>query len=185
MKNTTITASNSALTEPRRTGIRVILAPALAVGCALALLATPSLAGDTTVSVGEVEVIGRGCGPIALTTDTNSRAFPGNNSFHVLVEGMSEAGAVGLLLAASNDPRVAHSLPIDLTSIGLAGCELYLVPDVVLLQIESGDGITPFHLPVPNDPGLTGTSFTAQGFAVEARSGAVSMAHGIDVVIGG
>jgi|GEM_PF-4666569 len=140
---------------------------------------------DAGGELGDTIAFGHGCGRVQLTTDTNSRAYAGNSSFHVLVEGAMQRGAAGLVLGTSAIQMGGQRLPLDLGRLGLDGCSLFVSLDQVLVKPEEGDGIAPFHLPLPDDANLTGLSFYAQGFAVDAATGEVSMADAIEVTIGG
>lgn len=139
----------------------------------------------SAAGLGDATPFGRGCGRLELATDTNSRAYTGNSSFHVLVEGTYQRGVSGMILATSALQSNGQRLPLDLGRMGLPGCNLYVALEQVLVQPETGDGIAAFHLPLPDDADLTGQSFYAQGFAVDATTGEVSMANAIQVVIGG
>jgi hypothetical protein len=65
-------------------------------------------------------------------------------------------------------------LPLDLTSLGLPGCELLVSGNVIEPLIVAG-GIARWSLPVPPDPALVGATFHQQALVVDAGANAAGL----------
>ncbi|MHC5063254.1 MAG: hypothetical protein ACYTG5_04705 [Planctomycetota bacterium] len=61
------------------------------------------------------------------------------------------------------------SLPLDLSIIGMFGCEM-LINARITKFILSEFGVALWKLEVPNDPAFVGGNFTVQAFAFDARA---------------
>jgi len=181
MKNLAINASKRtdlARHARRATGL---------LAAALLTLAAPTAAhaGDDIVVItpGGSTAFGSGCGAQALTLDDNSRPTVGNANFALVVEGATETGVVGLVLGASKDEYRGRALPLDLAVIGHEGCDLLVSIDAVRVLPVAGTTAI-FALPIPDVSALMGLTLHAQGFAIGASDGGLSMSNGLTIVVG-
>src|SRR5262249_37140894 len=88
----------------------------------------------------------------------------------------SAGGALALLLLGVSDvTSLLGPLPVDLSPLGLPGCQLLTSADVTQAGLAGVDGRTPFALPIPNLPPLLGARLIAQGFAAEPAANAAGL----------
>jgi hypothetical protein len=158
-----------------------------ALAAALLVVAAPTaaLAGDGIVVItpAGTTAFGSGCGAQALTLDDNSRPTVGNTNFALVVDGATQSGVVGLVLGTSKDEYAGRALPLGLAALGHAGCELLVSIDQ-LRVLPVADTATAFALPIPDVNALMGLTLHAQGFAIGASDGALSMSNGLTIVVG-
>lgn len=96
----------------------------------------------------------------------------GNANFALQVHGAAPLAPVGLMLAGALLP-----FPIDLTFLGVNGCELYLNPLVTLNgatgagNARYGEGSAVLPVPIPNNTGLRGGALHFQAYVFDTGSG--------------
>lgn len=81
-------------------------------------------------------------------------------------------GAATSFVVGFSDQRTSTGLPLPfaLGAIGMAGCTLYVDPQVVVSTTAGGGGEARLQLTVPGDPGLLGASIFAQALVVSPGS---------------
>jgi len=79
------------------------------------------------------------------------------------------------LLGVSNTAWSGLPLPLDLTLIGMQGCDIYVSVDVSMRLAVSGSSAT-WDLPIPNTSNLLGQSLYQQAFVIDPLGSATSNA---------
>jgi hypothetical protein len=158
-----------------------------ALAAALLVFTAPTAAhagdGIVVITPAGTTAFGGGCGGQSLTLDDNSRPTVGNTNFALVVEGTTDEGAVGLVLGTSKEEYAGRALPLGLAALGHAGCELLVSIDQLRVLPVAGTSTT-FALPIPDINALMGLTLHAQGFAIGAVDGALSMSNGLTIVVG-
>lgn len=123
---------------------------------------------------------GTGCAGTAglpvLAPQGGSLSLPkvGGNFFTTVTPLGSLSFPVGLL-GASNTTWSGLSLPLELTPIGMPGCNIYVSVDLSMRLSVSGNSAT-WNLPIPSRAVLLGESFYQQVFIIDPGGSAVSNA---------
>ena len=94
------------------------------------------------------------------------------------------SGAAFIVLGFANDLWGPFTLPYDLGSVGMTGCDLLIAPAVTAAIAGSPSATLP--LQIPNDPGLIGGYVYAQGFVPDpsANSLGLSVSNGGRIRVG-
>jgi hypothetical protein len=79
---------------------------------------------------------------------------------------------VGLIFGASRVRWNSVPLPLDLTVIGMAGCQLAASYDLTVFGFADQAGVRGWSFPIPLDQGLVGQSFFNQALAVDPQANA-------------
>ena len=127
-------------------------------------------------------------GSFRNTPVLGSKTVPtvGNQSFAFEVHGTAPSAPAVLLLGA---PLAA---PLDLSAIGITGCNLYIQSAFSLNGVASagnaqrGDGVINLPLPIPNDPSLRFGRFSTQVAIVDVQASrplAITMTNALDIAI--
>lgn len=121
-------------------------------------------------------VYGSGCGAPALEmTPTGMPVIGGVASAAILnAPGPQPYGAVAL--GYSNTTSMGSSLPMDLGSLGMPGCQLLQSGDVVGLAVTPNLGtMLQFAVAIPSDPLLVGLSFYTQAYCAALGQNALEV----------
>jgi len=138
-----------------------------------------------TVNPARFDVYAVGCTgsvgePTLRLTANWTRAWLGRSLSMELANLPQSAGF--LLLGWSNTQAGAISLPFELGSVGMPGCFARVAPDAVHLLAGTNQAAT-FTLPVPNLSALIGSSFYAQGYAIDPAANLAGLVPGNAVQI--
>ncbi len=127
------------------------------------------------VNANGVQNVGRSCaGAFGNVPVLGSAQVPsvGNASFALEMHGAPPLSPVGLMLGGALFP-----VPIDLTSIGVNGCELYFNPFVSIAGATGpgnpryGEGVALIPLPIPNNQSLRGGVLYLHAYVLDLGSG--------------
>jgi len=134
-------------------------------------LATQSLASLSDIDVAvaatpSVVPFGVGCGDAGpVSWSANGLPQLGNATFQISIAGGPANTLALLFLGSSRTFSSLHgTLPLELTSFGLSGCELRVAPEVPELFPLDGSGSAVYALPIPASPVFAGTEWAAQAF---------------------
>jgi hypothetical protein len=111
-------------------------------------------------------------------------AGAGNPGFVVVISSALGGAIATLVLGASS-----LSPPLDLGSLGVAGCSLHVSPDILLPAVASGAGIgvgfASVAVPVPSDPALAGAHVFVQWYVADPGPAAVpgAMSGAVDLAV--
>lgn len=135
--------------------------------------------GSSDFSAGPVIVTGGG-GPMLLASQTGSRPVLGTTYGMDIDQGSNNA-LVGVMVLGT----AGYNPGVNLTPFGMTGCELYASLDVLLTVLLAGP-VTPFGLPLPNNPALAGYQLFAQGAALSAPANPLGIAtsNGMALTVG-
>ncbi|MGB3966089.1 MAG: hypothetical protein WBO45_05120 [Planctomycetota bacterium] len=141
--------------------------------------AVPIDPGSSDFSAGPV-IVAAGGAPMALASQPGSRPVIGT-TYTMDIDQSTNGAAVGVMVlgATSFNPG------IDLTAIGMPGCELYASLDVLLTVLLPAP-ITPFGLVIPNVPSLAGALIYGQAAALVPTANPLGIAtsNGIALTLG-
>ena len=150
----------------------------------------PPATGQATTSMAALKVelvqtdaralpFGEGC---VGSNGTPTMTFTGKpqvgKSFTVnLTNAVSGSAGVHILGINSSAPL----FPVDFTTLGAPGCNLYISPDLAF-TVATATGTLSIPLPVPNNPSLVGSRFWNQFFIIDKKAnnfGWVASNHGL------
>ncbi len=130
---------------------------------------------------------GSGCGSPALEMLPTGMPVIGGFAAAAIQNAPGPPAIGAVALGFSNTSSMGNSLPIDLTSFGMAGCQLWQSGEVVGLLVTPNLGsMLQFSTAIPNDPLLVGLHFYTQAFCVASGQNAlgVIVSNGVDWRIG-
>jgi len=131
--------------------------------------------------------LGTGCPGSAGTPSLAAEGFPDLGSSVDFKTAQLPAGQTGaLFLGGSNETWNGMTLPMDLTGSGMAGCTLYISPDITIPTVANASGETSFTVAVPNNSSLIRRAFFAQHAVVDPGSNQVGIvwSNGMFALIG-
>ena len=121
---------------------------------------------------------GQGCGSPAPGVWIQGRATPGSTTFGLGVSTLTPTTPAFLVLGASDQQSGGVPLPVTIPG----GCQLLVSLDVVLGHTTGGAGGVLQSLPLPNLPGLIGTTLFGQWLVVSGSP--FNVTTGVAVRIG-
>jgi hypothetical protein len=141
--------------------------------------AVPVDPGSSNFSAGPVIIASNGA-PLSLISQPGSRPVLGT-TYTMDIDQSSNGALIGLMLFGGTgfDPG------IDLSVIGMPGCELYTSLDVMLTLVLTGPS-TPFPIGIPNVPALAGSVLHGEAAALVPTANPLGIAtsNGIKLTIG-
>ena len=135
--------------------------------------------GSSNFSAGPV-IVASGGAPMALSSPPGSRPLLGT-TYPMDIDQSTNGAIIGLMVFGGTgfDPG------INLTLIGMPGCELYASIDVLLTVVLSGP-LTTFPLAIPNVPALAGSLLFGQAaaFVPTANPLGIATSNGMKLILG-
>jgi hypothetical protein len=104
-----------------------------------------------------------------------------------VLSGGRRSAAVALALGGSDQQWGVLPLPLDLSSLGAAGCKLLAAPDIVSGLVLDSVGYGEARLRIPSNPAFVGTSLYQQGLVQDPPANALGLAltNGLHYRVGG
>jgi len=135
--------------------------------------------GSHDFSAGPV-IINAGGAPMALRSQPGSRPVLGT-TYTMDIDQSTNGAIVGIMLFGGT----GFNPGIDLTVIGMPGCELYASLDVMLTVVLPGP-VTPFPIGIPNIPALAGSLLFGEAAALVPTANPLGLAtsNGIKLTVG-
>ena len=136
-------------------------------------------------SPGSATTYGAGCGSPSLTFTPTTQADIGTTATALLNNAPSTVAAIAI--GWSNTTYGGSSLPLDLGSMGMPGCQQLQSLNALAEVIVAGSGnVLQYDQPIPNSTIWFGVKFYTQGFCVApgANAQGVIVSNGIQWTIG-
>ena len=137
---------------------------------------------------GSYSTFGSGCASTALPTALSATTLPKiNTTFTLRVSNLQPFYPGLLLFGFSNSTWNGVPLPLDLSFLGMKGCNLLVSWDLqVAFYAGPSGGTWDLPLPIPKDPTLEGVTFYNQAWVLDPKANAfgVGTSNGGKGVIG-
>ncbi len=141
----------------------------------------------STVNTGKSSQFGTSC-PAGQNRAYAIPSNPGGDPVKLLLfDGPQGKGVAAGIIGLSKTFWGPVPLPLDLTSAGLKGCNLYVSADVFLPVATSSTGSAMIQVPLPADKNLAGVSWYFQYLVFDARvnlSFPLSFSNGVQITNG-
>ena len=128
---------------------------------------------------------GAGCGSLPLTFLPSTQAEIGTTATALLSNAPSTVAAVAI--GWSNTTSSGNALPLDLSSMGMPGCQQLQSLNTLAGLVSTGSaGVLRYNQPIPNSTIWFGIKFYTQGFCLApgANTLGVIVSNGIECTIG-
>ena len=135
--------------------------------------------------IANASTYGAGCGSLPLTFTPTTQAEIGTTATALLSNAPSTVAAIAI--GWSNTTYGGSSLPLDLGSMGMPGCQQLQSLNALAEVIVAGSGnVLQYDQPIPNSTIWFGVKFYTQGFCVApgANAQGVIVSNGIQWTIG-
>lgn len=135
--------------------------------------------GSSDFSAGPV-IVNSGGGPMQLDSQLGSGPILGT-TYTMDIDQGSNGAAVGIAVLG----LTGFNPGVNLDAVGMTGCELYASLDSLSTVLLTGP-VTPFGVPIPNNPALAGFQLFAQAAALTAAANPLGIAtsNGVAITLG-